>query len=52
MKQADKYLKAGWSVKETAYSVGYKDYENFLKTFKKSRGMTPGEFRKRALSDI
>jgi len=52
LNQADKYLREGWSVKETAYSVGYKDYENFLKTYKRSRGMTPGEFRKRALSDI
>jgi len=47
LNQADLYLKEGWSVKETAYSVGYKDYENFLKTYKRSRGMTPGEFRRR-----
>ncbi len=43
--QADIYLKEGWSAKETAYSVGYQNYENFLKNFKKSRGMTPGKFK-------
>lgn len=38
------YLKQGLTIKETAYSVGYKDYQNFLKAFKKHKGMTPGKF--------
>jgi hypothetical protein len=43
--KAEEYLKTGWSAKETAYSCGYRDYNNFLKAFKKAYGMTPGAFK-------
>jgi AraC-like DNA-binding protein len=43
--KAKEYLRAGWSAKETAYSCGFKDYNNFLKAFKKRNGMTPGGYK-------
>lgn len=43
--KAKEYLRAGWSAKETAYSCGFKDYNNFLKAFKKRNGMTPGDYK-------
>lgn len=46
LNQAEVYLKDGWPTKEIAYSVGYHYYENFLKNFKSSRGITPKEFKK------
>ena len=32
------------SVKEACFLSGFKDYANFLRTFKKYEGYTPGEF--------
>lgn len=42
--EAQKYLYLGKSVKETCYLSGFNDYANFLRTFKKYVGYTPGEF--------
>lgn len=50
--KAKEYLKEGWSAKETAYSCGFKDYNNFLKAFKNRTGMTPGGFKIEALGDL
>ncbi|MDC7235387.1 MAG: AraC family transcriptional regulator [Spirochaetales bacterium] len=40
-RQAELCLQDGWSVKETAYSCGFRDYNNFLKAFRKRTGRTP-----------
>lgn len=42
---AKKHLLEGWSAKETAYSCGFNDYNNFLKTFKRETGTTAGSYR-------
>ena len=47
--EAQKYLCLGKSVKETCYLAGFKDYSNFLRTFKKHLGYTPGEFEGRKI---
>ncbi len=39
------YLKEGLTVKETAYSCGFRDYSSFLKAFKRETGRTPGSLR-------
>jgi len=44
LRQADKYLAEGFSIKETAFSSGYRSYENFLKVFKQEKGITPTEY--------
>ncbi|RDG32538.1 AraC family transcriptional regulator [Oceanispirochaeta sp. M1] len=43
--KAQEYLRSGWSAKEAAYSCGFRDYNNFLKAFKKRTGMTPGAYK-------
>lgn len=45
--EAQKYLCQGKSVKETCYLAGFKDYSNFLRTFKKHLGCSPGTFEGR-----
>jgi len=45
MARAGEYLHRGWTIKAAAYSVGYTNYENFLKAFKKTTGKTPLSFR-------
>ena len=45
--EAQKYLCLGKSVKEACYLSGFGDYSNFLRTFKKYLGYTPGEFEGR-----
>lgn len=40
-------LSAGQSIKETAAECGYASVEVFYRNFKKSNGMTPGEFIRR-----
>lgn len=42
--EAQKNLYLGKSVKEACFLSGFKDYANFLRTFKKYEGYTPGEF--------
>lgn len=45
--EAQKLLGQGKSVKETCHLAGFNDYSNFLRTFKKHLGYTPGEFEGR-----
>lgn len=42
--QAKKYLKSGKSVSETAFLCGFNDYSNFIRTFKKEVGISPGKY--------
>lgn len=42
--EAQKHLYMGKSVKEACVLAGFKDYANFLRTFKKYEGYTPGDF--------
>ena len=44
MKHAASLLKEGAAVKEAAYSSGYRDYNYFLKRFKREFQQTPGNF--------
>jgi AraC-like DNA-binding protein len=39
-------LSEGLSVTDTCSKCGFNDYSNFLKTFKKTIGVSPGKFRK------
>ena len=41
--EAQKYLCMGKSVKEACKLSGFNNYSNFLRTFKKYMGYTPGE---------
>lgn len=45
--EAQKYLCMGKSVKEACYLSGFNDYSNFLRTFKRYLGYTPGKFEGR-----
>ena len=45
IRQSKQYLKEGWSAKETSYSCGFNDYNNFLKVFKKETGITAGKYK-------
>ena len=38
-------LKGDYSVKEVCFTCGYSDYGNFLRSFKKTSGFSPTEFR-------
>lgn len=40
-------LTGGFSIEETAYRVGFKDYYYFSKVFKKSTGESPGQYIRR-----
>lgn len=42
---AKQLLQNGHNVTETCLSCGFNDYSNFLKTFKKITGLTPGSYR-------
>ncbi|MDR3240871.1 MAG: AraC family transcriptional regulator [Lactobacillaceae bacterium] len=42
---AQKLLKDGSSVQETCTLAGFNDYANFIRSFSKSTGITPGKFR-------
>lgn len=44
--QAKKYLKKGYSVSDTAFICGFHDYSNFIRTFTKSVGVSPGKYKK------
>lgn len=43
--QAKKYLKSGISVSETAEKCGFYDYANFIRTFTKCVGTSPGKYK-------
>lgn len=43
---AKKLLVSGNSVSETCYKAGFADYSNFIRTFTKSVGISPGKFAK------
>ena len=43
---AKKLLKNGYSVSDTAYLSGFGDYANFIRTFTKSVGISPGKYKK------
>jgi len=45
--EAQKYLCMGKSVKEACKLSGFNDYSNFLRTFKKYLGYTPGEIEEK-----
>ncbi|MBQ6894145.1 MAG: helix-turn-helix transcriptional regulator [Clostridia bacterium] len=42
--EAKKLLKNGHSVSDTAMLCGYHDYANFIRSFKKSVGVSPGKY--------
>ena len=42
--EAKKLLKSGYSVSDTAMLCGYHDYANFIRSFKKSVGVSPGKY--------
>ena len=41
---AKKYLSQGKNVTETAFSVGFNDYANFIRAFKNNVGVSPGKY--------
>ncbi|MBQ7045008.1 MAG: helix-turn-helix transcriptional regulator [Clostridia bacterium] len=43
--EAKKLLAEGTSVTNTAYLCGFNDYANFIKTFKKTVGVSPGKYK-------
>ena len=43
---AEKLLKKGYSVAESAYMVGYEDVFNFSKMFKKQKGISPSKINR------
>ena len=44
--EAKKYLKAGYSVSDTALMCGFRDYSNFIRTFTAVVGVSPGKYAK------
>ncbi len=42
--EAKKLLKNGHSVSDTAIFCGYRDYANFIRSFKKNVGVSPGKY--------
>lgn len=43
---AKELLLAGQTVSETCYLSGFHDYSNFIRTFRKNTGCTPGQFQR------
>lgn len=43
---AKKYLAEGFTVSETCHLSGFQDYSNFIRTFRQTTGLTPGQFKK------
>ena len=39
-------LRKGLSIEEAAYQVGFQNYSNFFRLYKKHTGMTPMQFKK------
>ena len=46
LKEADHYLRQGYSVKESAFLAGYEDVSNFSKMYKRHYGQSPAHRRK------
>lgn len=44
--KATELLKDGASVQDAAYASGYENYAHFIRSFKKTKGLSPGKFRK------
>ena len=44
--ESKKMLKEGYSVSETAERCGFADYANFIRVFKKTVGIPPGQYKK------
>ncbi|MDE6635910.1 MAG: AraC family transcriptional regulator, partial [Lachnospiraceae bacterium] len=44
---AQKLLAEGYSVTDACYESGFKDYSNFIRTFKQHTGATPNSFRRK-----
>ncbi len=44
--EAKKLLKNGYSVSDTAFMCGFRDYSNFIRTFTSSVGISPGKYAK------
>lgn len=42
--EAKKLLTRGFSVTDTAIAVGFRDYSNFIRVFKKNVGVSPGKY--------
>lgn len=42
-------LKRGYTISEACFSSGFSDYSNFMRSFKKMTGLTPGQFIKTSL---
>ena len=52
MEKAKEYLKNNvWTVTEIAIETGYSDSNYFSKVFKKYTGVSPKQYRERALRD-
>lgn len=49
---AKQYLAEGYSVTETCYQTGFKDYCNFIRSFKNVTGFTPGAYKKQVKTSI
>jgi len=48
LEKSREFLREGLTVKEAAYSSGFRIYENFLKLFRRTYGETPSEYRRRS----
>lgn len=49
--EAKKILKNGASVSETQEMCGFADYASFIRAFKRSVGMSPGQYKKTEISE-
>ncbi len=49
--EAKKYLKQGKSVAETMEKCGFNDYSNFIRTFSRKVGVSPGKYHKTYMSE-
>jgi len=47
--RAKKLLMEGKSVTETCHLSGFNDYSNFIRTFKRTVGISPGKYSKIAI---
>ncbi len=52
MKHASEMLKSGLTINETAHAVGYADVSYFIKLFRKTTDMTPGQYQAEHRRDI
>jgi len=49
LRRAARLLAQGWgSIAEVAFEVGYGDLSNFIRTFRRAAGVSPGQFRRTA----